>query len=288
MGRLAAPQGVEQNIGFARDREPEAVLQAVSVGEPSLDDDQRATDDRCHQQSRPFFGKRAQSLDTEREDRRKHDRMTKADKDKRPHGRRSIQRRGGDHHQHRKQRKAGQHIAFGKAGEQIAAAEAAEHHAHPKKNEIIGGGRLRHIADRGLRDEIDEEVRDPDLREDVEKYRRQSKHEVPVLPERQMLALLGIGAAGVLPKLGEPRAGDQYRESDEHERNENIGKLRRLRVRRPLFERQRDAFEAGARRRAAEDQITAEIGAKKVPAELNACTSVSRDADVSGVPITAT
>src|SRR6187399_2156756 len=56
IGRLRAPQRVPEHVDLAGDRQPEAVLEPVEVGQPALHDDQRATSNGHDEQTGSLFG----------------------------------------------------------------------------------------------------------------------------------------------------------------------------------------------------------------------------------------
>ena len=91
-----------------------------------------------------------------------------------------------------------EHLFGRNAAHDEAADEAAHHHPAPQQHQIIGGRRLGHVADVRLRDKVDEQIGDADLGDQVDEDRGYAEHQVAVVPQRQVLALLGVGAAGVL------------------------------------------------------------------------------------------
>ena len=90
---------------------------------------------------------------------------------------------------------------------------------------------VREVADLRLRDEVDEQVRDPDLGDQVDEDRRHAEHEVAVAPERQARALDLGGALRAAASDGRQReARDHHGQHDEDRRHDQVGELHRLRV----------------------------------------------------------
>ena len=181
---LRAIEAVEADVDVAERGEEEGVVDADVIGHKTLQQrDERGTQDSHHQQAGSKVGERAKLGKTEGENIWPHDGVEEADQNDAPHSDVAEGQHGCNHQAAGDDGGDSQYRTGAQFLGDAGAAETPNHGAAPIERDIEGGGFLRHVADVGLIQIVDEETSNRDFGADVDENRNHTEDQVALRPD---------------------------------------------------------------------------------------------------------